>query len=90
MASIYVSDVMDQIAATIEVQGWEAQYGPPEVMYQDTIITPGYGDHDASRWLQRALEVLLEAVNTRPLGAERGRVVEGGPHTISGSGDSAA
>jgi hypothetical protein len=90
MASIYISDVMDQIAATIEVQGWEAQYGPPEVVYQDTVITPGYGDDDASRWLHRALEVVSQTVNTRPLGAERGRVVEGGPHTISDTGDSAA
>lgn len=89
MASIYVSDVMDQIAATIEVQGWEEQYGPPEVQYQDTIITPGYGDYDATRWLQRALEVLSSHMNATPSESMNGAAPMGGPHTISGSGDRA-
>jgi hypothetical protein len=87
MASIYISDVMDQIAATIEVQGWEHQFGPPEVMYQDTIITPGYGDYDCSRWLQRALDILSSRMSATPSESQNGAVPMGGPHTISETGD---
>jgi len=55
MATIYVSDVMDVVAATIELQAWSADYGPPELAGQWTMVLPGIGENDAREWLGRAL-----------------------------------
>jgi len=89
MATIYVSDVLDQVAGTIEVQGWEAQYGPPETVYEHTWVRQGYGELDVPKWLYRALIALI--ADMAPPGTEG--TVPGGPdggrHIISGSGDNA-
>lgn len=89
MATIYVSDVMDVVAATVEVQGWEAQYGPPETIYSTTVVCPGVGETDVSRWLTRALAALSQDMD-RPTGEGSPMgLPTGGPHTLSGTGDSA-
>jgi len=87
MASIYVSDVLDLVAATVTVEGWEESYGPPERAGEWTCTWPGLGEVDPGEWLGRALFLLAEKVSARPLGAERGRAVEGGAHTLSETGD---
>jgi hypothetical protein len=87
MASIYVSDVMDQIAATIEIQAWQEQYGPPETTYQRTVITPGFGDYSPTRWLQRALDVISTDMSEPSAESKDGGPLLGGINTISETGD---
>jgi hypothetical protein len=89
MSSIYVSDVMDQIAATIEILAWEADYGPPETVYQQTYVTPGYGDYDAVRWLQRVLDVISAGMSDPSAESKDGGAPMGGVNTISGRSDRA-
>lgn len=90
MASIYVSDVMDQIAATVEVQGWLEHSGPPEIVWQKTLIWPGVGDDDPLSWVKRALFLAYRDMNTPPDRVMSGGVPLGGPHTISETGDTAS
>lgn len=87
MATVYVSDVMDQVAATIEIQGWERQYGPPETIYEKTYIWPGLGVDDASRWLVVALRGIAGEMSKAPEEGTSGAPPMGGPHTISETGD---
>jgi len=89
MASIYISDVMDQVAATIELQEWGELYGPPEVTWQKTLVFPGIGEPDRLEWLARALFLACEEVSTAPPGRVMEGPAAGGHHTISGSGDTA-
>lgn len=70
MATIYISDVLDQVAATVAVQGWEGQFGPPEDVYTTTVVWPGIGEDDTLRWLITALSELLQDSRT----ATKGRV----------------
>lgn len=87
MATIYVSDVMDLVASTLELHGWPEQYGPPELVCQTTVVQPGIGETDPARWLSRALIALAEDVaRTASEGMETARP-DGGAHIISGSGD---
>lgn len=87
MATIYASDVMDQIAVTIEVQGWESQFGPPETVWSDTLVWAGKGEDDALSWLwDVALQISWKCGETAA-GRVGRRPVTGGPHTISESGD---
>ena len=51
MATIYVSDVLDQVALTLEIQGWAEQWGPPEEMARHTLVFPGIGESDPAGWL---------------------------------------
>lgn len=87
MATVYVSDVMDQVAATVEIQGWSAQYGPPETIYEKTHIWPGLGIDDASMWLRVALRAIAGEMVTAPEEGTSGAAPMGGPHTISETGD---
>ena len=88
MATIYISDVMDQVAATLEVQGWSRPYGAPDVVLAKTFVWPGYGDDDSVGWLQRFLSRMVEDM-TRAHRVETGGPLRvGGVYTISGSGDS--
>ena len=87
MATIYISDVMDQVAATLEVQGWSRPYGAPETAIAKTFVWPGYGDDDPVQWLQRFLSNIVEEM-TRAHRLELGGPLRvGGVYTISGSGD---
>lgn len=88
MATLYVSDVMDVVAATVEIQGWTEQYGPPETIYQRTLVVVGVGESDPRRWLARALDTLSRDMAQPPEeGSSRGRPL-GGPHSISEGCDS--
>jgi len=87
MASIYVSDVMDQVALTVEVQGWSEQYGPPEVVYQKTLVWPGIGEDDPCQWAARALTEAASTMSAASSGSSAGGRPMGGPHTLSGRGD---
>jgi hypothetical protein len=89
MASIYVSDVMDQIACTVEIQGWPEQYGPPDVVWQKTLIWPGIGDDDAVGWVKRALFLAYRDMSGPPDRVTSGGQPMGGPHIISETGDTA-
>lgn len=87
MATIYLSDVMDQVAATLEVQGWSRQYGPPETVYEKTFVWPGYGDNEPIQWLQRFLSSIVQDMTTAAR-VESGRPLRvGGIYTVSGSSD---
>lgn len=87
MASIYVSDVMDQVALTLEIQAWEGQFGPPETVCQKTLVWPGIGEGDAIEWVARALFLASSDLTTpRREGSRRGAAM-GGPHTLSESRD---
>jgi len=87
MATIYVSDVMDQVAATLELHGWESHFGPPELVMQKTFVWPGVGEPDASFWLQGALRAVIRDMREPPESRRPGAPVIGGSHTISESGD---
>lgn len=87
MATIYISDVLDQVAATLEVQGWSAQYGPPETVCEKTFVWPGYGDDDPIGWLQRFLSRMVQDVTTAARVESRRPLRIGGVYTISDSGD---
>lgn len=86
MATIYLSDVMDQVAMTLEVQGWYSQFGPPEVMCQRTLVWPGIGESDPLEWTARALFLASQDITTPPSGRVTGALQMGDPHTISGIG----
>ena len=58
MSSIYISDVMENVAATVEVQGWSEQFGGPDMVWQKTFVYAGIGEPDPERWLHRALIAL--------------------------------
>lgn len=89
MATLYISDVMDQVAGTIEIQGWERQYGPPETIYEHTWLRQGYGELEPSRWLYRALiACLADMAPPASEGTETGGP-DGGTHTLSETGDKA-
>jgi len=87
MASIYISDVMDQVAATLEVQGWDDQFGPPDVVHQETWLWPGLGETNVQRWTARALILMAGGMSKAPLEGRSGAEPMGGPHTISETGD---
>lgn len=87
MATIYVSDVLDSVAGTIEVQGWEAQYGPPETVYEHTWVRQGYGELDVPRWLYRALIALIADMAPAPSEGMLEAGPDGGSHTLSETGD---
>jgi hypothetical protein len=88
MATVYISDVMDVVASTVEIQGWTEQYGPPECVYSNTVVLPGVGETDPRRWLARAL--LRLHLDMAPPASEGSRRVgaDGGLHTLSETGDS--
>lgn len=87
MASIYVSDVMDLIALTVEIQGWTEDYGPPELVYQKTLTYPGVGADLPHEWLARALFLASEEITTPTAKGGGGRCAMGGGYTISETGD---
>ena len=87
LATIYLSDVLDQVAATLEVQGWSAQYGPPETVCEKTFVWPGYGDDDPVGWLQRFLSRMVEEMTTAARVEHRRPLRVGGVYTVSGSSD---
>ena len=87
MATIYISDVLDQVAATLEVQGWSAHYGPPETVYEKTFVWPGYGDDDPVGWLQRFLSRMVEDMTRAHREGSSGLLRIGGVYTISETGD---
>lgn len=87
MASIYFSDVMDLVAATVEIHEWSEQYGPPEVVYRMTHQWPGLGLTGGPRWLERALTELSADMLTDRLRREETARGSGGPYTISETGD---
>lgn len=89
MATIYISDVLDQVAATLEVQGWSRHFGPPEPMLEKTFVWPGYGDDDPVGWLQRFLSRMVEDMTTAHKVETRGPLRVGGVYTISETGDTA-
>jgi len=87
MATIYVSDVMDQVALTVEIQGWPSQFGAPEDVLRATYVWPGVGEADPVGWLSRALFLAAEGMSKAPEEGSSGASPMGGPHTLSGSGD---
>jgi hypothetical protein len=87
MASIYVSDVMDQIACTLEIQGWAEQYGPPDTVYQKTLIWAGVGDDDPVSWVKRALFLTYRDMSEPAERVDSTGTPSGGPHIISETGD---
>jgi len=87
MATIYASDVMDQVAVTIEVQGWESQFGPPEVVYQTTLVRQGVGEADALNWLWDVALMMSRSCSEAADQRAGRRLHVGGSHTLSETGD---
>jgi len=87
MATIYVSDVMDQVALTVEVQEWANQFGAPETSLRATYVWPGVGAGSPSEWLGMALFLASEEISKAAREGSRAASPIGGHNTISGSGD---
>jgi len=87
MATIYVSDVMESVALTVEVQEWEQQFGPPETSVRATYVWPGVGADNAVEWLARALFLASESMSKAPSEGRDGAMPMGAPHTLSETGD---
>jgi len=87
MATIYISDVMESVAMTLEVEGWSEQYGPPDTLGRATYVWRGVGEDDWRPWLGRALFLASEEVSKAPLEGRSGAEPMGGRHTISETGD---
>jgi len=87
MATIYVSDVMESVALTVEVQEWAEQYGAPETSLRATYVWPGVGAGSPREWLGMALFLASEQLTTPDPKGGPGAAAMGGPHTLSGSGD---
>jgi len=87
MATIYVSDVMDQVALTVEVQEWATQFGAPETSLRATYVWPGVGAGSPREWLGMALFLASEEISKPARRRDAGRAAMGGPHTISETGD---
>lgn len=88
MASIYVSDVMDLVALTLELQQWTEPYGPPELAYRDTFTWDGIGEDSPQRWLARALFLAAASMSNAPGEGSPGAPQLGAPHTLYETGDS--
>jgi len=86
MATIYVSDVMDLVALTLELQGWREDYGPPDVLGTYTFTWKGVGETDPQEWVCRALFLASEEMSRPPREGSRGGPPLGGPHTLTGLG----
>lgn len=84
MTTIYVSDVMDQVAMTVEVQSWEGQFGPPETALRATYVWPGVGADNPVEWLCRALFLASQEMSNAPSESRNGAPLSGGAHTITG------
>lgn len=84
MATIYVSDILTDVACTLEVQAWEDMYGAPETVLQHTFVWAGVGDDDAGQWLERGCRRLLRDLSNAPSESRNGAPLSGGTHTISG------
>jgi len=84
MATLYVSDVLEQIALTVEVQGWEQQFGPPETVCQRTLVWDGVGEIRPEEWLARVLFLAAEELTTPAESRVSAGAAMGGAHTISG------
>lgn len=89
MATIYISDVMESVAATLEVQGWQEQFGAPDTVLSKTFVWPGVGESDARFWLQGALRRCIQDMTPAPESRVTGAGSMGGPYTISETGDNA-
>jgi hypothetical protein len=89
MATIYVSDVMDQVAMTVDLEAWEAQYGPPEPALRATYVFPGVGDSDPAQWLLRALARAAAEMSKAAREGMRAAEPMGVTHTLSETGDRA-
>lgn len=87
MATVYVSDVMDQIAVTLEVMGWPEMYGAPETVYELTTAWPGLGVDNPQEWLLRALRGLCADMSKALQEGTWRALPMGGPDTISETGD---
>jgi len=87
MATLYISDVMDQVAATLEVNGWDSQFGPPDTVMTKTFVWPGVGESDAEFWLRGALRAVIQEMRETPESRRPGPPVIGGANTISETGD---
>lgn len=87
MATIYVSDVMESVAMTVEVQGWAQQFGAPEDLMRATYVWQGVGANTPVEWLSRALFLAAENMSNAPLEGRSGASPMGGAHIISGSSD---
>jgi len=85
MATIYVSDVMESVALTLELQGWAGQFGAPETMLTSTYVWPGIGDDDPRSWLARALMEASISLTTPRSEGRNAAAPMGGGYTISGS-----
>lgn len=87
MATIYVSDVMESVALTVEVQEWQEQFGAPETSLRATYVWPGVGAPSPQEWLCRALFLASEGMSNAPAEGSAGASQMGGPHTLSETGD---
>lgn len=54
-AEIHVNDCMDQVVVQITLLSWDGLGSPPQIIYENTTSTPGYGESMPSQWLSRAL-----------------------------------
>jgi hypothetical protein len=87
MATLYVSDVMDQVAATVELLAWEEMYGPPETVYEMTHTWPGLGLDDPRAWLLAALRGICADMSKAASRRVEAAEPLGGSHTLSETGD---
>jgi hypothetical protein len=87
MMSIYTSDVMDLVAATVEIHGWTEQVGPPDIVYAKTYTWPGLGESDPLKWATTSLANLSHDMRKALSKGPDRALPMGGPHTIYESGD---
>jgi hypothetical protein len=87
MATIYISDVLELVALTVELQAWEVDYGPPELAGSHTFTWPGVGATEPHEWLARALFLAAEELTQPPPKGRTGAGQMGGTYTISETGD---
>lgn len=87
VAKIHVLDVLDQVVVSGYVYDADGPVRDGEGPLEFTMSTPGLGLDHPMDWLFMALYRAFMTETTRHGGGSRDGLPDGGPHTISGSGD---
>jgi hypothetical protein len=87
VCKIHVLDIMDNIVISGYVHGYDGLSAEPPTSDEFSYSVPGVGLSDPYEWLTKALyDAVLQMTQDGRQGRD-GRPGDGGPHTISETGD---
>lgn len=88
VAKMHVLDILDTVVVSGYVHAHDSLDGWSPDVWEFSYVTPGYGENDPLDWLSRALYSMLAQMRQEDLQATWRPSADGGPHTVSETGDS--